>query len=453
MNKKEVSILSKLALKYKLGKRSKSYTDFYFELLKDKRRRTKKVLVVGIGNGANLKVWRDFFPNAKIYGADYRNDALINEDRIESILCDQRRKDHLDSLIAKIGPNIDLIIDNGSHRTRDQIFTCLTLMPQVKEDATYVVQDIADPLIKDRFPGYKVSLPKDNPGLLIIKKSNITFFAKPPFRVGYDRHWTRISSLIRGIQIAQNIGAKLNPTEGYKNDVVIYVKPPYRPGTYYHFNDFNFEGKRSYLDIVDELSYNELLKIHPEVGVITLSDWNYKIIKKMLPNHKVVNIPQQHCNFERLKRNSKKIAKVGIIGSPKAFDFLPNGLEKELKKRKIELVKFSDFSAREKILDFYMDIDVQIVWRPYFDYSKDILMNPLKIVNASSFGVPTIAYDEKAFAEVKECYIGVKDLEGFLAKLDELRDSKAKFNKIRAACIKKSEEYHIDRIAKMYEKL
>lgn len=156
--------LCKLALKYKSDKCARrgkhTYTEYYYPLFKDKRKAVKKVLEIGIGKGASLLMWRDFFPNAKIYGVDYRPDLLMKRDRIESILCDQRRKEHLLALIGNIGPDIDLIIDDGSHRPRDQIFTCVTLMPLLNKGVTYVIEDVADPSIVERLRGYDVKTPK-----------------------------------------------------------------------------------------------------------------------------------------------------------------------------------------------------------------------------------------------------------------------------------------------------
>jgi hypothetical protein len=156
--------LCKLALKYKTDKCPKrgkhTYTPFYYSLLKNKKKSIKKVLEIGIGKGASLYMWRDFFPNAKIYGVDYRQDLLINKGRIESILCDQRRKEHLKNLIDIIGTDIDLVIDDGSHRPRDQVFTCLTLIPQLNKGVTYVIEDVADPSIVERFSQYDVKIPK-----------------------------------------------------------------------------------------------------------------------------------------------------------------------------------------------------------------------------------------------------------------------------------------------------
>jgi len=156
--------LCKLALKYRSDKcrrRGKhTYTEYYYKLLIDRRKTIKKVLEIGIGKGASLRMWRDFFPNAKIYGADYREDLLIDRDRIESILCDQRRKEHLVSLIDKIGSDIDLVVDDASHRPRDQVFTCLTLMPLLKKEAIYIIEDVAQPSIIERLTQYDTDMPE-----------------------------------------------------------------------------------------------------------------------------------------------------------------------------------------------------------------------------------------------------------------------------------------------------
>ena len=456
--------LTKLAIKYGTDRhpesRKHSYTPYYYDLFKNRRKSIKKVLEIGVGQGAGLRMWRDFFPNAQIYGADYRESLMIKRDRIESFLCDQRRKEHLINLIDNIGPNIDLVIDDASHRPRDQIFTCLNLMPLLNKGVTYVIEDVADPSIIERLSQYDFKIPKlqyinryDN-RLVIVKhkkkskdkQTNISFFAKLPFRVGPDKHLSRVSSLIRAVQIADYIGAKLNPSEGYQNDICIYVKPPYKAG-----DDILFRGK-PYFDIVDGVGFYPLLRNHPEVTVISLSDWNYHVLKRSLTN-KIINIPQQHCNFERVLRKRKEVTTVGIIGTLRAFEYLPGGLEDQIKKRGMELIKFSKFYTRQDIIGFYLSIDVQIIWRPYYDYHKDILVNPLKIVNASSFGIPTIAYDEPAFKEVDSCYIPVSNLTEFLAELDNLRSNPTLYKKYSKRCLKKAEEYHIEKIAKLYEQL
>jgi hypothetical protein len=269
-----------------------------------------------------------------------------------------------------------------------------------------------------------------------------SIFAKEPMRLGRDKHLGRVSSIIRGQQIAEKLGAKLNPTEGYENDVCIYIKPHVPDGF-----EWKFEGK-PYLDMIDGWGLIPLMRKHPEVPIIMCSQQDMKIIANVLPN-KLILIPQHHCNFERLERKSTEILTVGMVGTINAYQYLPEALEGKLAERGINLVKLSRFYTRQDIIDFYMKIDVQLVWRPY----RMRLSNPLKIVNASSFGIPTIAYEETVFDEVKECYYPANDVDGFIMQLDLLRASPTLYKQLSDKCIGKAEEYHIDKIAELYKQL
>jgi hypothetical protein len=62
-------------------------------------------------------------------------------------------------------------------------------------------------------------------------------------------------------------------------------------------------------------------------------------------------------------------------------------------------------------------------------------------------------YEEKAAEEMEGCYISVHTLEEFLAELDKLRLNHELYDSIAKRCIGKSEEYHIDNIAKLYRNL
>jgi len=160
------------------------YTEFYYATLKDRRESIKKVLELGTGcfetmannkyypkdgptyvTGASLYMWRDFFPNAQIYGADILPETVFKEDRIESFLCDETSKEDLINLIGKTGSDIDLFVDDGSHSVRHQIFTCLTLKPLLKKDVIYIIEDAA-------YPNSIVEALKDY-DCHIVRKSNL----------------------------------------------------------------------------------------------------------------------------------------------------------------------------------------------------------------------------------------------------------------------------------------
>lgn len=135
-----------------------SYTPYYHMLFGEKRDQVEKVLELGIGHpqnmgqyisnyrvGASLRMWRDYFPNAMIYGADIMAEAMFEDERIKTFRVDETKQPELVALIQCVGSDIDLVIDDASHRRRHQIDTCLWLMPLLQRKVVYVIEDINHP--------------------------------------------------------------------------------------------------------------------------------------------------------------------------------------------------------------------------------------------------------------------------------------------------------------------
>lgn len=161
--------LCKLAQKYgtdKCPQIKHNYTPHYYKLLKNKRNKIKKVLEIGIGyyedmertevhlseytgalyhKGASLKMWRDFFPNAKIYGADIELKTMFKDKRIKTFLCDETKEKDIKKLIIQTGSDIDLFIDDGSHARNHQVFLARNALPLLKKDVIYVIEDVTYP--------------------------------------------------------------------------------------------------------------------------------------------------------------------------------------------------------------------------------------------------------------------------------------------------------------------
>lgn len=274
---------------------------------------------------------------------------------------------------------------------------------------------------------------------------SLSIFAKLPFLNARDGHMMRVSSMIRGIQIVEHTGAKLNPLSGYEDDTCIYVKPHVKMGESFAFS------QHSYLDIIDGFGLVHLLSANPSVGCVVCSGNDFKILSQICDSHLVL-IPQHHCNFERAKHYGRCIndyCRVGMIGTREAFYHLPVDIDEKLDNIGMKLIRFYNFFRREDVVNFYLDIDIQIVWRPY----HKSLSNPLKIVNGLGFGIPTVALKEDAFSELDGFYIPVHNEDQLISKLDILGSSARMYEDFSAICLQKSEEYHIDRIAKMYLEL
>ena len=148
--------LSKLGLKYgtdKIGKHN--YLPIYYDLFKDRRNEVKKVLEIGVAEGAGLFMFRDFFPNSTIYGAEIdkeRVDKLQGLERIEVYELDQSKEYELDFLTKLIGFDFDLIIDDGSHKPEDQLSTCKELFSTLDEGSIYIIEDVADDSVFSKLP-------------------------------------------------------------------------------------------------------------------------------------------------------------------------------------------------------------------------------------------------------------------------------------------------------------
>ncbi|OGM29340.1 hypothetical protein A2630_01990 [Candidatus Woesebacteria bacterium RIFCSPHIGHO2_01_FULL_44_10] len=184
--------LCRLAHKYgtdKCPQLGHSYTPFYYQLLKNKRREVKKVLEIGIGSretmqwtpehyqvGASLRMWRDFFPNAIVYGVDRDSTTMFKAARIKTILMSTTRVANLQKLIDDIGPDIDLLVDDGPHNERFQLQTARTIIPLIKKSCLYIIEDVTRPeTVKEQLTEFDCRIVKSPDGrrqdnLVVIEK-------------------------------------------------------------------------------------------------------------------------------------------------------------------------------------------------------------------------------------------------------------------------------------------
>ena len=159
-----------------------TYTPVYYEMFSPIRNEVKKVLEVGIGfyktmqevaviydrglkryyqRGASLKMWRDFFPNAQIYGADIAPEAMIGDERIKTFVADERKQEDVEALINEIGSDIDIFIDDGSHDWHHQANLAKFALPLLKKDVIYVIEDVGFPQhITEALEGYECTIPR-----------------------------------------------------------------------------------------------------------------------------------------------------------------------------------------------------------------------------------------------------------------------------------------------------
>ena len=179
-----------------------NYSDLYFDWFFDKRNTIKSVLEIGIGSnnpnikgsfipegipGASLREWKEFCPNATIYGADIDSDSLVNEPRIISAVMDQTKKNSIENYFKDFNEiEFDIIIDDGLHEFSAGLTTFKNIFPYLKKDSIYIIEDVVlDDLISYRefFEDSKdtvkfISLQRDSRGLASIHHNSLVTIQK-----------------------------------------------------------------------------------------------------------------------------------------------------------------------------------------------------------------------------------------------------------------------------------
>lgn len=139
-----------------------NYTRVYsriFDHLRD--RKDVRLFEVGLGTnfedvpsnmgkdgkpGASLRGWREFFPHARIFGADIDIRILFDEDRIQTYYCDQLDAKTIQDMWTK-NPELaedgfDVIIDDGLHMFDANRTFFLNSVHKLRPGGIFVIEDM-----------------------------------------------------------------------------------------------------------------------------------------------------------------------------------------------------------------------------------------------------------------------------------------------------------------------
>jgi len=176
-----------------------TYTSYYHSIFNLSRNNIKNVFECGLGTnnpnfksnmtidgvpGASLRVWRDYFINAKIYGADIDKEILFEEERIKTFYVDQLNTNSIKNLWNSIKINdFDIIIDDGLHEPEANYNFFINSFQKLKANGVYIIEDVPNQYLLDLqnklidydtdiitlFSKYKKNYIQNN--LIVIRKS------------------------------------------------------------------------------------------------------------------------------------------------------------------------------------------------------------------------------------------------------------------------------------------
>lgn len=122
-----------------------SYLELYEVLLCRRKYMAKNILEIGIYQGGSIKLWDEYFPNAKVYGVDIMEESEVweeikNKDKICLFTSTNAYDPGFWLMMKKI--KFDMILDDGPH-TLESMQTFIRLYSQLlSQRGILILEDI-----------------------------------------------------------------------------------------------------------------------------------------------------------------------------------------------------------------------------------------------------------------------------------------------------------------------
>jgi hypothetical protein len=171
------------------GWRPHTYTQVYSDLFDHCRSTVRNVFECGIGTnnpsitstmgvrgvpGASLRVWREYFPNASIFGADIDSTVLFEENRIQTFYVDQTSPDSVENLLSCLGwREFDVIVDDGLHEFHAGVTLFESMEKVLAPTGLYIIEDVVLGDL-DRYFDYFVDKPSFSVNILMLERSGVS---------------------------------------------------------------------------------------------------------------------------------------------------------------------------------------------------------------------------------------------------------------------------------------
>ena len=119
-----------------------TYIDMYYEkVMSNYKKKTISLLEIGVNTGNSLELWGKYFNNeSTIMGVDKKaTNYTPSKKNMRYIIGDATKPETFYGL-----NNIDIIIDDGSHKIKHQINSFKLLYSKLTESGMYIIEDVKD---------------------------------------------------------------------------------------------------------------------------------------------------------------------------------------------------------------------------------------------------------------------------------------------------------------------
>jgi len=115
--------------------------NYYFEKIKEEN---LNILEIGVSTGKSLYSWKKYFANSSIYGIEKYKDVIDKNFTKDCniFIGNQSSNSFLSKVCESVSGGFDIIIDDGSHITSDQVQTFLYLFKKMNSPGIYIIEDL-----------------------------------------------------------------------------------------------------------------------------------------------------------------------------------------------------------------------------------------------------------------------------------------------------------------------
>ena len=224
---KEKKTLRELFFKHE-GKVSDKWTLYvaeYERIFRELRDKPVKLLEIGVQNGGSLEIWAKYFDKGIVFlGCDLDSacSALSFEDPRIALVIGDANDDSTREKILSYSPEFDIVIDDGSHHSKDIIRSFSMYFPKLADGGLYIVEDL------------HTSYWREFEGGLFNPYSPVSFFKRLVDIINFE-HWgieRRASELLKGFQelygftISDEILQHIHSIEFYNSLCVVRKSRP-----------------------------------------------------------------------------------------------------------------------------------------------------------------------------------------------------------------------------------
>jgi cephalosporin hydroxylase len=121
------------------------YVKGYYEqqFLKYKNKKIN-FLEIGIRGGGSMKLWSEYFINAKsIIGIDVDESAIVNQFKNIEKVTYYFGDAYTEEIVNKV-PTLDIFLDDGPHTLESQLDAIKYYLPKVKSGGLFLIEDVQE---------------------------------------------------------------------------------------------------------------------------------------------------------------------------------------------------------------------------------------------------------------------------------------------------------------------